>query len=94
MNKYNSDKASWLRPVPEELSKKNITFKENNSILEIGAGSGRICSALLQIEKNLNFKIKFGVEEGIEEMIEFFKNNKEKLQEFNSNLYGNYSINL
>lgn len=47
-----------------------------------------------KIEKNLNFKIKFGVEEGIEEMIEFFKNNKEKLEEFNSNLYGNYSIKL
>jgi len=37
--------------------KKNITFKENNSILEIGAGSGRICSAVLQIEKNLNYTI-------------------------------------
>ena len=40
-----------------DVIKKNITFKENNSILEIGAGSGRICSALLQIEKNLNYTI-------------------------------------
>lgn len=36
---------------------KYINFDENRSILEIGAGSGRICSALLQIEKNLKYTI-------------------------------------
>jgi putative sugar O-methyltransferase len=49
---------SLLNSILEiDVIKKNITFKENNSILEIGAGSGRICSALLQIEKNLNYTI-------------------------------------
>ena len=44
MKKYNSDKASWLRPVPEELSKKNITFKKraalNSLILLVLGGFG------------------------------------------------------
>ena len=47
-----------------------------------------------KIENKLNFKIKFGVEEGIEEMIKFFEKNKIKMKDFNSKLYGNYSINL
>ena len=47
-----------------------------------------------KIEKQLNFKIKFGVEEGIEEMIKFFNKNKKKMKDFNSKLYGNYLVNL
>ena len=47
-----------------------------------------------KIENQLNFKIKFGVDEGVKEMIEFFEKNQIKMKDFNSTLYGNYSINL
>lgn len=40
-----------------DVLKKNINLNEYNSILEIGAGSGRICSALMQIKKNLYYTI-------------------------------------
>ena len=49
---------SLLNSILEiDIIKKYINFDENNSILEIGAGSGRICSALLQTEKKLKYTI-------------------------------------
>ena len=36
-----------------------------------------------KIENNLNFKIKYSVEEGIEEIIDYLKQNKDKLKELN-----------
>ena len=36
---------------------KYMDFNKLNSILEIGAGSGRFCSALLQTKKNINYTI-------------------------------------
>ena len=47
-----------------------------------------------KIEKKLNFKIKYSVEEGIEEIIDYLKNNKESIKNHDPDLYGNYSINL
>ncbi len=47
-----------------------------------------------KIYKVLNFKIKYSVNDGIEEMINFFKNNKDKLNTFKSAKYGNNIINL
>jgi nucleoside-diphosphate-sugar epimerase len=47
-----------------------------------------------KIEKKLNFKIKYSVEEGIEEIIDYLKKNKEAIKNYNSDLYGNYLINL
>jgi putative sugar O-methyltransferase len=40
-----------------DLLKKNILQNEYSSILEIGAGSGRLCNALMQIDENLNHTI-------------------------------------
>ena len=49
---------SLLNSILEiDIIKKYINFDQNNSILEIGAGSGRICSALLQTEKKLKYTI-------------------------------------
>ena len=49
---------SLLNSILEiDIIKKNIIFDENTSILEIGAGSGRICSALLQAENKLKYTI-------------------------------------
>jgi len=39
------------------LIEKYIDLNQYNSILEIGAGSGRICDALMQINNNLNYTI-------------------------------------
>ena len=47
-----------------------------------------------KIEKKLNFKIKYSVEDGIEEIIDYLKNNKESIKNHDPDLYGNYSINL
>ena len=47
-----------------------------------------------KIYKVLNFKINYSVNDGIEEMINFFKNNKDKLNTFKSAKYGNNIINL
>ncbi len=47
-----------------------------------------------KIEKKLNFKIKYSVEEGIEEIIDYLKQNKEAIKNYDSDLYGNYLINL
>jgi len=47
-----------------------------------------------KIEKKLNFKIKYSVEEGIEEIIDYLKKNKEAIKNYDSDLYGNYLINL
>ena len=40
-----------------DILNKNIIQNEYNSILEIGAGSGRICNALMQINTNSNYTI-------------------------------------
>tara|TARA_X000001036_G_scaffold394870_1_gene395461 strand:+ start:120 stop:1118 length:999 start_codon:yes stop_codon:yes gene_type:complete len=47
-----------------------------------------------KIEKKLNFKVKYSVEDGIREIINYFNKNKNKIKEFDSDLFGNYSINL
>ena len=39
------------------LVEKYIDLNQYNSILEIGAGSGRVCSALMQMNNNLNYTI-------------------------------------
>ena len=36
---------------------KNINLNEFNSVLEVGAGSGRTCSSLLKLRDNLNYTI-------------------------------------
>ena len=49
---------SLLNSILEiDVIKKNIIFDEDTSILEIGAGSGRICSALFQTENKLKYTI-------------------------------------
>ena len=40
-----------------DILKKNILQNEYSSILEIGAGSGRLCNALMQIDSKLNHTI-------------------------------------
>lgn len=47
-----------------------------------------------KIEKNLNFKIKYSVEEGIEEIINYLKQNKILVENFNFEKFGNYIIRL
>ena len=47
-----------------------------------------------KIYETLNFKIKYTVTDGIEEMIDFFKKNKEKLNTFKHPKYGNNIINI
>ena len=46
-----------------------------------------------KINKQLNFKINFTVEDGIQEIIEYFKKNNEKLETCNDLKFGNYIIN-
>ena len=46
-----------------------------------------------KINKLLNFKINFTVEDGIQEIIEYFKKNNEKLETCNDLKFGNYIIN-
>ena len=36
---------------------KNINLNKFNSVLEVGAGSGRTCSSLLKLRDNLNYTI-------------------------------------
>ena len=45
-----------------------------------------------KITKILNFKIKYTVNDGIEEMINFFKKNEKKLNMFNELKFGNNII--
>jgi len=45
-----------------------------------------------KISKILNFKVKYTVNDGIEEMINFFKTNKKTLDEFNHLKFGNNII--
>jgi len=47
-----------------------------------------------KIDKVLNFKIKYTVSDGIEEMVDFFKKNKDKLNTFKTAKYGNNIINI
>ena len=47
-----------------------------------------------KIYKTLNFKIKYTVTDGIKEMIDFFKRNKEKLNMFKHPKYGNNIIKI
>ena len=47
-----------------------------------------------KIKNKLDFKIQYGVDDGIEEIISFFNLNKKKIDNFNDKSYGNYSINL
>jgi len=57
---YNKKKYSFalLNSIFEiDALNKNINLSKFNSILEIGAGSGRLCSALFQINANLNYTI-------------------------------------
>ena len=46
----------------------------------------------LKISKILNFKIKYTVNDGIEEMINFFKKNEKILNMFNHLKFGNNII--
>ena len=47
-----------------------------------------------KIYKTLNFKIEYTVNDGIEEMIHFFKENKKILNTFNHTKFGNNIINI
>lgn len=47
-----------------------------------------------KIYKTLNFKIEYSVNDGIEEMIDFFKENKKILNTFNHTKFGNNIINI
>lgn len=88
------EKNNFTKKQITELILKQLPHNDNVSYTNKKFDPRNYRVNFSKIEKILNFRIKYGVEEGIEEMIKFFKDNKNNLKKYDSNLYGNYSIKL
>jgi nucleoside-diphosphate-sugar epimerase len=88
------DKNNFTKKQITELVLKSIPNAESVSYTDKKLDPRNYRVDFSKIDKKLDFKIKYSVEDGIEEIVDYLKDSKISMNKLNSDLYGNYLINL
>ena len=90
----NTNKPMYF--VPEQIVEQIFRFMPGNKVVftDKKRDPRNYKVDFSKIYKVLNFKIEYTVNDGIEEMINFFKENKKILNTFNHTKFGNNIINI